>query len=76
MSKSNGTTKVRTFQGWGFTQPTGLVEVADCAPSSTADYAAVSGGLVGWNNLFTKVVKGDKVVCKKLGSHWVMTGLA
>ena len=76
MSKSNGTTKVRTFEGWGFIQPGGLVEVVDCAPTATADYAAVSGGLVGWSKGFTKVVKGDKVVCRQVGSHWMMTGKA
>lgn len=76
MSKANRTTKVRTFEGWGFVQPGGLVEVVDCAPSATADYAAVSGGLVGWSNLFTNVMVGEKVVCRKVGCGWMMTGLA
>lgn len=82
MSKSNGKTKVTTFKGWGFIQPSGWIECADCAPSANMDVACTSAGNVGWTNLFTSPCVGDKVILRKnVGAsgrcgEWVMTGLA
>jgi hypothetical protein len=76
MSKTNGTTKVATFQGWGFVQPDGCVECADCAPTSTMDYACTSAGNVLWTNTFTNVLVGERVILRKSAQKWVMTGLA
>lgn len=79
MSKRNGTTKVGTFVGWGFIQPSGFIEVVDCTPSATADYAVMTNGqTVGWSNLFTNVTVGEKVILRKGTGYkdWVMAGRA
>lgn len=83
MSKTNKTTKVATFYGWGTYVPQGDgIWEGDNTPTAGMDFAHTSCGKVGWTNRFTGVCPGEKVVVRvtpvasgKEGK-WVMTGHA